>query len=563
MKRKLDKAALYMRLSRDDELVGESNSITNQRKVLIQAAKDLGYTRYEEYVDDGYSGTDFERPAFIRMERDIEDGKVSVVIAKDLSRLGRDHIAVGLFTQKFLSEHDVRLVAVHDGIDSKNGENEFAAIRNVMNEMYARDASKKVRNACRVRALAGEPIGYAPYGYMKDPERPKRWIPDPEAGEVVRRIFSLALEGKGVAQIADALTSEGVLTPNNYWVAKGRRKGDLPTAEKRCDWQTSSVVSILTRQEYCGDLVNFKSSARIFGSKKRRKTPESERMVFKDAHEPIISRKDFERVQKLRADIKHRESRSSKNVFSGLLRCVDCGANLHFHTNPRNEDIAYYNCPNNNKVRKTCDSTHYIRVDFLEKVVLSDIRRITAFAKADELALAKLLMDSVGASTRQTTEALQAQLERIRERHEELDILLRRVYEDSALGDLNRDLMVKMMQDYELEQTECLEQEGRISAELSEISEQEDGIEVFIKLVKKHSKIKKLTPALLRQFVDKIDIHQAEKKKGVWTQQIDIYYNCIGRVDPPDTPKAKQSDIILPTREGVVVKLASEARIAS
>ena len=559
MKQRPNRAALYMRLSRDDELKGESNSITNQRKVLIRAAEELGYSLMQEYVDDGYSGMNFERPSFMQMERDIEEGQIAAVIVKDLSRLGRDHLKVGFFTDSFLLEKEVRLVAVHDGIDSDNGENEFAAIRNVLNEMYARDASKKVRNACKVRAQAGEPIGPPPYGYMKDPETPKRWIVDPEAAEVVRRVYALFLEGKGTAQISDILTADKVLTPMNYWLSKGIRRGGLPKSADVCAWYHSSIDVMLSREEYCGDIINFKSSSRVFRQKKRKKTSEDEWLIFRDVHDPIISREDFDLAQKMKEKNKRRRtSKKGRNIFSGLLRCPDCGGMLGFHINPRNDDIFYYNCSNNNKEKRTCESTHYVRADFLEQVVVADIRRITAFSKADEESFARLLMETVSTAEKQAIDALQAQLRRLQTRLGELEILFKRVYEDSALGDVSREQMVRLANGYEEEQGELREQAERAMKEIAEFAERSAGIEQFIAIVKKHARIRTLTPAVLHQFIDHIDIHQAVKSKGVWAQQIDIYYNCVGKISVPNTPRASKKEVAVNTRQGVLVKLAGE-----
>lgn len=558
MKPRQGKAALYMRLSRDDELIGESMSITNQRKLLIKTAKDFGYSFTEEYIDDGISGTTFDRPAFLKVEAEIDAGNIACVITKDLSRIGRDHIRVGLFTQSFLVDRDVRLIAIHDNIDSDGGEFEYAAIRNVFNEMYARDASKKVRNACKARAMAGEPIGHAPYGYVKDPENSKRWVPDAEAAEVVRRIFTLTLAGKGAAQIADILAADKVYTPKSYWLSIGIRRGGIPANSDPYCWQHSTVISILKRQEYTGDIISFKSTSRVFGSKRRKRTPKEDRLIFSDIHEPIIAREDFERVQKMRDGAKRRPSKSSKNIFSCMLRCADCGATLSFHINPNNEDIAYYNCPHNNAKRKICDKTHYVRADFLKKVVLAEIKRITTFAKADEEAFVNILRENVGATTRQAENALKAQLARVQSRIDELEILFKRIYEDCALGGLNRDRMMRLAADYEVEQKELLQQQLKISEELATVAEQDAGVGLFTELVKKHSRIKKLTAAILHQFIDHIDIYQAEKTQERWTQQIDIYYNCIGKLQLPDTPKTKPKDVTLRTRDGVVLELAKE-----
>ena len=348
----------------------------------------------------------------------------------------------------------------------------------------------------------------------------------------------------------------------NYWLSKGIRKGGLPPNTDVYAWNHSSVEKILIRQEYCGDIINFKSYTRVFRQKKSKKTPDSERMVFENVHEPIVSREDFERVQELRKrGIKHRESKTGKNIFSGLLRCFDCGGTLSFHINPKNDDITYYNCNNNNKVRKTCESTHYVRSDFLAEVVLADIRRVTAFSKADEKAFVQLLMESVGATNKQAEDALKAQLSRIQTRLDELELLFRRIYEDSALGDLSRDHMVRLSKSYEDEQIELKQQEDRVRQELASIAERDTGVKSFTAVVKKHARIRRLTPAILHQFIDHIDVHQAKKKQGTWSQQIDIYYNCVGKIDVPVTSKTKQKEIAMHTREGVVLQLADEVKV--
>ena len=565
MKKKPNTAALYMRLSREDENnEGESNSITNQRKVLVREAAERGYTHTEEYIDDGITGTSFDRPEFMRMERDIEAGKISAVIVKDLSRIGRSHIKVGLFTETFLLEHDVRLIAVHDNVDSDTGDNEFAAIRNVFNEMYARDASKKVRNACRTRALSGEPIGRAPYGYAKDPLKKSHWIIDSEAAATVQRIFALTLEGKGASQIADILTSDKVLTPKNYLVSKGEKPGGIPANSDPYCWRHPTVISIITRQEYCGDVVNFKSKTRIFGSKKRKNNAPEDYVIFKDVHEPIISREDFERAQAIRAGAPRRDCKSGKNIFSGLLRCPDCGSKLSFHVNTSNNELAYYNCHNNNSPKSTCASTHYVRADFLEKAILAELRNVSSFAKTDEEAFAKQLMESVGALAAQKEKALKTQLSRIQARIKELKVLFKRAYEDSTLGELARESMLELVRGYEDEQKDLQTQELLVEQRLSESQIQGAGMETFMALIKKHARIKKLTPAILNKFIDHIDVHQAQKEQGRWIQRLDIYYNFVGKLSIPDGSKAKKVTQ-MDTRKGVKLELnqSNVERLAS
>jgi hypothetical protein len=457
-----------------------------------------------------------------------------------------------------LAEHSVRFIAVHDGIDSAEGENEFAAIRNVINEMYARDASKKVRNAHRVRGSSGEPLGLSPYGYELDPDRPKFWRIEPEAAAVVRRIFKMTLDGKGTSQIADVLASERVLVPMHYWATKGKPRANGRISEDPYGWGHSTVVSILTKREYCGDVVNFKTESSSFRNKARRKVPEDRQMVFEDVHEPITNREDFARVQEKRKGVKRHPAKSGRNIFSGLLRCADCGCTLSFHFNQGNPDIAYYNCQNNNTTRKTCESTHYVRADFLERVVLEDIRRITRFAKKDEEAFARLLMASVGQSSAESKKEKERQLEMTTARIRQLDLMFKRIYEDSALGDISRERAIKFTAEYEAEQAQLAKAVMELQDELAELVERNTNLEGFSALVRKHSRIKKLTPAILNHFVDFIRVYQAERFQGCWVQRVDIFYNCVGEIFIPDEGGASADvDIRMIVRKGVALIAAS------
>ena len=554
-------AALYMRLSRDDELNGESNSISNQRKLLSNVAAEQGYLQTKEYVDDGISGTTFDRPSLNLLERDIQDGKIAAVIVKDLSRLGRDYIQVGLFTDSFLLENNVRFIAVHDGIDSAEGENEFAAIRNVINEMYARDASKKVRNAHRIRGSSGEPLGLPPYGYELDPERPKFWRVDEQAATVVRRIFQMTLEGLGTNQIADILAADGIMVPMYYCVSKGKPRGNGRISDDPYSWGASTVVSILTKREYCGDIVNFKTESCSFRNRSRRKVPEDQQMVFENIHEPIISRDDYERVQQKREGKKRRTTKSGRNIFSGLLRCADCGCTLSFHFNQQNPDIAYYNCRNNNRTRKTCPTTHYVRADFLETVVLEDIRRLTRFAKKDEEVFARMLMESVGQSNTKNKKVMEQQLGVSLARIKQLDMMFKRIYEDSALGEISRGRALKLTAEYEAEQVSLNKIVTKLQEELSLLNERDSDLEGFKALVRKHSKIKKLTQPVINQFVDFIKVHQAERFEGCWVQRVDIFYNCVGEISIPENDKLPTSkEVRMIVRKGVELIAANKVK---
>ena len=374
-------AFLYERLFRDDNLEGESYSIGNQKKLLTKVAKEKGYTNLIHFLDDGISGVTMDRPGFVEMIRQLEQGRAAAVFVKDLSRLGRNYIEVGRLTEEFFPEHDIRLVAVSDNIDTAEGENELAPIRNLFNEWYARDISKKRRISNKIKGNAGEPMGQPPYGYIKDPDNPKRWIVDDEAAQVVRRIFSMTLEGYETEQIATQLERDEILTPRAYWLKKGIKRPGKGKQQPATKWNSSTVTKILSLQEYCGDILNFKTYSKSYKNKKRLENDRENWVIFKNIHEPIIERSVFEQVQQKRGKIrKRRTNEGEHNMFSGLLVCADCGSNLHFHFNQGNPEIKYFNCSNYKGNRGSCTSTHYIRVDFLEQVVLGEIRRLTKFA---------------------------------------------------------------------------------------------------------------------------------------------------------------------------------------
>ena len=337
--------AIYCRLSRDDGTETESNSIGNQKKMLTQKAKELGLTNTKYYVDDGYTGTNFNRPAFQELLDDIEMGYISAVIVKDLSRLGRDYVSVGHYTDNYFPEHNIRFIAVNDMVDSDEGENEIAPFKNVMNEMYARDISRKVRSAHRIRGNMGEPLSQPPYGYMKSPENKKKWIIDTEAAEVVRDIYRMCLDGMGNEAIARELQNRQVLIPMAYWQSKGLNRGGKKTQPNPYKWCKTTIQKILAQQEYCGDVINFKTYSKNFKNKTRIDNPVENWKIFKDVHEPIIDRDTWEMVQKHTARTKRRapkKENARKHIFSGLIRCADCGSNMSYHTNTVNKDIHYF-----------------------------------------------------------------------------------------------------------------------------------------------------------------------------------------------------------------------------
>lgn len=550
-------AFLYERLSRDDNLEGESYSIGNQKKLLTKVAKEKGYTNLVHFLDDGISGVTMDRPGFNDMMEQLAAGKAAAVFVKDLSRLGRNYIEVGRLTEEFFPEHDIRLVAVSDNIDTAEGENELAPIRNLFNEWYARDISKKRRISNKIKGNAGEPMGQPPYGYIKDPDNPKRWIVDEEAAQVVRRIYSMTLEGYGTEQIAASLEQDGILTPRAYWLKKGIKRPGKGKEQPPTKWNSSSVTKILSLQEYCGDILNFKTYSKSYKNKKRLENDRENWVVFKDVHEPIIERAVFEQVQQKRGKIrKRRTHEGERNMFSGLLVCADCGHNLHFHFNQGNPDIKYFNCSNYKGNRGSCTSTHYVRVDFLEQVVLGEIRRLTKFASQFEDEFVKAVIGHSQQAEATDRKLKEKELKALQARDEELDGLFERIYEDNVSGKLSDDRFARMSRRYEEEQKELAEKIKALRAEIDKQSSQSMTTDMFISLVRKYTRARKLTPRMLNELIEKIEVFNAEKVDGVWEQRLRIHYNCVGVIEIPDLIPLPTPEVSVNTRKGVVVNYA-------
>lgn len=550
-------AFIYLRLSRDDNLEGESYSIGNQKKLLTKAAKDLGYTNIVAFIDDGVSGVTMNRPDFNKMMEQLEEGRAAALFVKDLSRLGRNYIEVGRLMEEFFPEHDIRLVAVSDNIDTAEGENEMAPIRNLFNEWYARDISKKRRISNKIKGNAGEPMGQPPYGYMKDPDNPKRWIVDEEAALIVKRIYSMTLEGLGTEQIAAQLEREEILTPRAYWLKKGIKRPGKGKQQPPTKWNSSTITKILSLQEYCGDILNFKTYSKSYKNKKRIDNDRENWVVLKDVHEPIIDRCVWEQVQQKRGKVrKRRTNDGERNMFSGLLVCADCGSNLHFHFNQGNPDIKYFNCSNYKGNRGSCTSTHYVRVDFLEQVVLGEIKRLTKFASHYEDDFLKAVMGSTQQSTALNRKLMQKELAAMQARDEELDGLFERIYEDNLSGKLSDDRFAKMSRRYESEQKELSEKIKTLRAEIDKLSSKAVTSDMFIATVRKYTRAKKLTPRMLNELIEKIEVHQAEKIDGEWVQKLTIHYNCVGAIFIPEIATLPVPDVTVNTRKGVFVNYA-------
>ena len=537
--------------------------VGNQKKLLIKVAKEKGYTNLVHFFDDGISGVTMDRPGFADMIQQLEQGKAAAVFVKDLSRLGRNYIEVGRLTEEFFPNHDIRLVAVSDNIDTDEGENELAPIRNLFNEWYARDISKKRRISNKIKGNAGEPMGQPPYGYIKDPENPKRWIVDEEAARVVRRIYRMTLEGVGTEQIAAKLEEDGVLTPRAYWHSKGiNRPGkvkDLPPTH----WNSSSVIKMLSVQEYCGDILNFKTYSKSYKNKKRLENDRENWAIFKDVHEPIIERAVFEQVQQKRGKMRKRQAKDGeRSMFSGLLVCADCGSNLHFHFNQGNPEIKYFNCSNYKGNRGTCGSTHYVRVDFLEQVVLGEIRRLTKYAGLYEDDFLKEVIGHSRQAEETERRLKEKELKSLLARDDELDGLFERIYGDNVSGKLSDDRFAKMSRRYEEEQKELSEKIKKLRSEIEKQSSRATSTDMFVSIVRKYTRARKLTPRMLNELVEKIEVYNAEKIDGEWVQRLRIHYNCVGEMNIPNEPALPIPAVTVNTRKGVFVSYTTDDRPA-
>ena len=559
-KHELGTAALYCRLSRDDNMDSESNSIQNQRKILQKAAKDKGYTDTIFFVDDGITGTTMKRPGFQKMLTAIEAGYISAVFVKDLSRLGRNYIEVGKLTEEFFPLHDIRLVAVSNGVDSDEGEDDFTPFKNIMNEYYAKDISKKRRIVNKMKGNAGVPLSPPPYGYIKNPDDPRFWVVEPEAAEVVRRIYRMALEGYGLAETAAQLAADGVVNPTYYWRSRGTSRGGSKSTVEPTKWGHTTVKKILTLQEYCGDVINFKSYSKSYKMKKRIENPEENRAIFLNVHEAIIDRQTWEKVQALQKGTRRKKPTVTQepSVFSGLLKCPECGGNLNFHFNQNNHDIKFFSCQNHNSGYRKCSKTHYIRLDFLEQVVLYEVKRLACFASEYENDFIKVMIGHSAKVAENAALRKQRELDALTARDRELDMLFERLYEDNVAGKIDDARFAKMSKRYEQEQGENAKKIKALRLELKKDESKRMDIDDFLETVRRYTDATTITKRMVAELIDHIEVYHAEKQDGVTNQRVVIHYNCIGAFDVPDRRKIPEADIIMETRKGVALSYAPE-----
>ena len=530
--------ALYPRLSHEDELQGESNSISNQKRILETYAKQNGFSNLRWYTDDGYSGANFQRPGFQAMLADIEAGKVGTVIVKDMSRLGRNYLQVGMYTEMIFPQKGVRFIAINDGVDSAQGDNDFAPLRNIFNEWLVRDTSKKIRAVKRSKGMSGKPITSKPvYGYLMDED--ENFIIDEEAAPVVKQIYNLCLAGNGPTKIARMLTEQQILTPGTL---EYRRTGSTRRYHPgyECKWATNTVVHILENREYTGCLVNFKTEKLSYKVKHSVENPPEKQVIFENHHEPIIDTQTWERVQELRKQRKRPNRYDEVGLFSGILFCADCGSVMYqqrYQTDKRKQDC--YICGSYKK--RTADCTaHFIRTDLLTAGVLSNLRKVTSYAAKHEARFMKLLIEQNEDGDRRRNAAKKKELEAAEKRIAELSAIFKRLYEDSVTGRISDERFTELSADYEAEQKELKERAARLREELSKAQEATANAEKFMNVVRRHTTIEELTPTLLREFVEKIVVHESValdgKRRGkLRRQEIEIYYSFVGKVELPDT----------------------------
>lgn len=536
MLRQSDKiTALYCRLSRDDELQGDSNSIVNQKAILSKYAKENHFPNPQFFVDDGYSGANFDRPSWSELVALIEDEKVGVLIVKDMSRLGRDYLRVGLYTDVLFPEKGVRFIAISNGIDSaQQQENDFTPFLNIINEWYCRDTSKKIRAVMKSKGEAGEHLcTNPPYGYMKDPDNKKQWIVDGEAAEVVKRIFALCLDGYGPSQIARILKEDKVITPTIHFQQTGRATRNAPP-DNPYNWTSDTIADILERPEYQGHTVNFKTYKQSYKSKRTCYNPEEKWLVFENTHEAIIDADTWARVQELRKN-KRRPARTGKtNMFSGIVRCADCGEKLYYCTSKNFEARQdHFVCSTSRLKGKAVCSTHFIRAVVLEQGVLAHMRLTIACVANHEEQFRKAMGAKQKAEAKKELAAKRRQLTQAERRIEELDRLFKRIYEDNANGKLSDSRFQMLADDYEQEQEELREKLLRLNEEINEQEEQSENIDRFISKVRKYLDLDELTPAVLNDMVKAVYVHAPDKSKGHREQQIDISYDLLGILPAP------------------------------
>ena len=535
--------ALYCRLSRDDELQGDSNSIKNQKMILQKYAEDNGFRNITAFVDDGYSGTNFNRPDWQRLMQLVDDGLVGTIIVKDMSRLGRDYLKVGMYTEIVFPNADVRFIAINNGVDSENQvENDMTPFINIFNEFYAKDTSRKIRAVFKSKGQSGKPLSpNPPYGYIKDPEDKLHWIVDEEAAEHVREIFRLCIQGYGVTQIANEMGKRHVLNPTAYAKQKGRSVAGNRSTLDDYTWSDSTISHMLSQMQYLGHTVNFKTYRKSYKQKKRLDNDPSKWQIFENTHEAIIDQETYDIVQRIRDGRRRWTPMGEMPVLSGMLFCADCGAKL-YQVRKRGWDHSqeYFVCASYRKIKGAC-SSHRIKNVVVEELLLEGIRNITAYAKEHEDEFVEMVTKKKRAELNRSLRDGKRELEQAQARIQKLDEIIQHLYEDNLSGKISDERFAKMSTNYENEQKML---EGRVSELCDLISDEQEtniNVERFLALVQKYTDIQELTAEVVREFVEKIYVHQVERIDGRKVQRVRIVWNCIGEFTPPMTHKPEKT----------------------
>ena len=528
-----DVTALYARLSKDDDLVGDSNSIVHQKEILAKYAKEHGFTNIEFYVDDGFSGTNFNRPDFQRMMADAEEGKISTVIVKDMSRFGRDYIMVGYYTEIYFSNLNIRFIAINDNVDSNiQTENDLTPFKNVFNEWYARDTSKKIRAVFKAKGNSGKHLTTnPPFGYKKDPNDKDKWIIDDEAAATVRRIFQMYVDGYRISEIGHKLTEEKIETPILYYMNRGIKtnaRSEYPEI-----WDLMSIKYILSQTAYAGHTVNFQTAVKSYKTKKQIRLPKEDWIIYRNTQEPIIDEKTFETVQQMRKAKRARTKYNEPNMFSGLLYCADCGNHLTIQRVARNRKMDNFSCATYRKKKKGLCSCHRILVSDLETIVKEDLQKVCEYVFLHEKEFTDEYLSGSKRETVKFQAKTKAELKRLSERQEEIGKIIRKLYEDNVNGRITDERFDFLAKSYEDEGNELKTKIQEFKNALASSVQDEEKLSKFLKVVKSYTEIEELTPEILNSFIEKIYIGETEKYNGRKMQEVEIIYKFVGAINLP------------------------------
>ncbi|MBQ3762755.1 MAG: recombinase family protein [Clostridia bacterium] len=525
--------ALYCRLSRDDEQQGDSNSIRNQKMMLRKYAEENRFGNIAEFVDDGYSGTTFDRPDWKRLIGLVDEGRVGTIIVKDMSRLGRDYLQVGMYTDMVFPNADVRFIAINNNVDSANKtENDMTPFINIFNEFYAKDTSRKIRAVIKAKGQAGKHTScHPPYGYIKDPNDKARWIIDEEAAENVREAFHLCMQGYGPSRIANIFTERHILTPVGYARSKGRKTCYPRETAGDYEWSDGTVFHMLSKIEYAGHTANFKTYRKSYKSKKLIVRDPSEWLIFRNTHEAIIDQETFDIVQRIRDGRRRLTPMGEMPILSGMMYCADCGAKMYQHRESRGtHEQEYFVCARYRKKKNGC-TNHRIRNVVVEQLLLEGIREITAFAREHEDEFVEMVTKRKKTEASRSLRDARKKLDKAEERFRKLDTIIRRLYEDNVEGKITDERFMKLSTAYEDEQRTLKERVEELRQVIAAEQEVNVNVESFLGIVRKYTDIHELSAEIIREFVEKVIVHQAEKIDGQRVQKVRIVWNCIGEVD--------------------------------